>query len=185
MGARQLGWLSFRHVRTLGPRQERRSCSLLRHKNELRHQHRLRDSDCDPRLMDVEGPVCGSRHRECSIAALRQGSARSSTCWDCSVQQGALDRDSMHNYASQTEWIREKLLSTHVVARKFNVTALFGGVGALEFGLASAGHRASSFCEIDPEAATVLRARFPGAAMARDIQRPKALSRRLAQSRTC
>ena len=76
----------------------------------------------------------------------------------------------MHNYDLQTEWIREKLLSTRVVARKFNVTALFGGVGALEFGLASAGHRASSFCEIDPEAATVLRARFPGAAMARDIQ---------------
>ena len=101
------------------------------------------------------------------------------------MQQGALDRDSMHNYDSQTERIREKLVSTHVVARKFNVTALFGGVGALEFGLASAGNRASSFCEIDPEAATVLRARFPGAAMAREIQRPKALSRRLAQSRTC
>ena len=61
----------------------------------------------------------------------------------------------------RTERIREKLVQTGIIAREFNVTALFGGVGALECGLAAAGHHASHFCEIDPEAATVLRARFP------------------------
>lgn len=40
----------------------------------------------------------------------------------------------------------------------------------MELGLASAGHRASAFCEIDPEAATVLRDRFPTAALTRDIR---------------
>jgi DNA (cytosine-5)-methyltransferase 1 len=59
---------------------------------------------------------------------------------------------------------------TPITRREFNVTALFGGVGALELGLAAAGHRASSFCEIDPEAATVLRAHFPHAVLVRDIR---------------
>jgi len=54
--------------------------------------------------------------------------------------------------------------------RQFDVTGLFGGIGALESGLATAGHRASSFCEIDPEAATILRARFPEATLTRDIR---------------
>ncbi len=56
-------------------------------------------------------------------------------------------------------------------ARAFNVTALFGGVGGLELGLSKAGHRASAFCEIDPEAATVLAAGFPDTALVRDIRR--------------
>lgn len=54
--------------------------------------------------------------------------------------------------------------------RKFDVTGLFGGIGALEQGLARAGHHASSFCEIDPEAATVLKAKFPKATLIRDIR---------------
>jgi DNA (cytosine-5)-methyltransferase 1 len=62
------------------------------------------------------------------------------------------------------------LVPTRVIARTLNVTALFGGIGALEHGLAAAGHSASSFCEIDPEAATILRARFPSAFLVRDIR---------------
>lgn len=54
--------------------------------------------------------------------------------------------------------------------RSFDVTGLFGGLGGLELGLAQAQHQASSFCEIDPEAATILRARFPRAALTRDVR---------------
>jgi DNA (cytosine-5)-methyltransferase 1 len=53
--------------------------------------------------------------------------------------------------------------------RTFDVTAWFGGVGGLEHGLAASGHKASSFCEIDPEAAAILAKRFPDAALVRDI----------------
>ena len=56
-------------------------------------------------------------------------------------------------------------------ARKFEVTGLFGGVGGFELGLAEAGHHATAFCEIDPEAAAVLTARFPDAVLTRDIRR--------------
>ena len=62
-------------------------------------------------------------------------------------------------------------LRAHRTTRSFDVTGLFGGIGGLEFGLSQAGHRTSSFCEIDPEAATILRERFPEAAMTRDIRR--------------
>jgi DNA (cytosine-5)-methyltransferase 1 len=55
--------------------------------------------------------------------------------------------------------------------RAFEITGLFGGVGGLELGLSSAGHHASAYCEIDPEAATILRQRSPGAALTRDIRR--------------
>lgn len=55
--------------------------------------------------------------------------------------------------------------------RAFDVTALFGGIGGLELGLSRAGHHASSFCEIDPEAATILEAKFPDAVLVRDIRR--------------
>lgn len=56
-------------------------------------------------------------------------------------------------------------------ARTFEVTGLFGGIGGLELGLARAGHRSTAFCEIDPEAATILAARYPDAALTRDIRR--------------
>jgi DNA (cytosine-5)-methyltransferase 1 len=61
-------------------------------------------------------------------------------------------------------------LPTRTIRREFNVTALFGGAGALEHGLGTAGHVTSSFCEIDPEAATILRSRFPKAILVRDIR---------------
>lgn len=55
--------------------------------------------------------------------------------------------------------------------RKFEVTALFAGVGGLELGLEQAGHRATSMCEIDAEAATVLAKRFPRTSLVRDVCR--------------
>jgi DNA (cytosine-5)-methyltransferase 1 len=61
-------------------------------------------------------------------------------------------------------------LPTRTIRREFNVTALFGGAGTLEHGLGTAGHVTSSFCEIDPEAATILRYRFPKAVLVRDIR---------------
>ncbi|MCX7584911.1 DNA cytosine methyltransferase [Phenylobacterium sp. 58.2.17] len=54
--------------------------------------------------------------------------------------------------------------------RTFEVTALFGGIGGLELGLSSSGHRASTFCELDPEAATILKSHFPDATLTRDIR---------------
>lgn len=56
-------------------------------------------------------------------------------------------------------------------ARRLTATALFGGVGGLELGLARAGHHVGSFCELDPEAATVLARRFPKTALTRDVTR--------------
>ena len=51
------------------------------------------------------------------------------------------------------------------------MTGLFGGIGGFELGLSQAGHQATTFCEIDPEASTILKARFPGVALTRDIRR--------------
>ena len=61
---------------------------------------------------------------------------------------------------------------TDVMSRRvLEVTGLFGGVGGLELGLAQAGHNATAFCEIDPEAATSLASRFREVALTRDILR--------------
>jgi DNA (cytosine-5)-methyltransferase 1 len=48
-----------------------------------------------------------------------------------------------------------------LVTRALNTTALFAGIAGLEFGLAKAGHDVSLFCERDPEAVAVLKARYP------------------------
>lgn len=56
-----------------------------------------------------------------------------------------------------------------------DVTALFGGVGGMELGLGRAGHRTSLFCECDPEAVTVLTARFPETRMALDVRETDAV----------
>src|SRR5580693_6415537 len=65
---------------------------------------------------------------------------------------------------------RGQVVTPHPASRRFDVTGLFGGVGGLELGLSRAGHHASAFCEIDPEAATVISARFPGAALTREVR---------------
>lgn len=52
-----------------------------------------------------------------------------------------------------------------------DITALFGGIGGLELGLRRGGHRTTSFCECDPEALSVLRARFPEVPVALDVRK--------------
>lgn len=51
-----------------------------------------------------------------------------------------------------------------------NVTALFAGIGGIELGLHKAGHATSLFCENDPEAAAVLRERFPDVPITPDVK---------------
>lgn len=55
------------------------------------------------------------------------------------------------------------------------VAGLFAGIGGLELGLHDSGHSTELFCEIKPEAAAVLRARFHGVPIAPDITQLKAL----------
>ncbi len=53
---------------------------------------------------------------------------------------------------------------------QFDITAIFGGVGGLELGLHKAGHLTSLFCECDPDAVSVLLARFPKVPVVPDIR---------------
>ena len=55
--------------------------------------------------------------------------------------------------------------------RSFNITAIFGGIGGLEYGLHAAGHKTSLFCENDLDASCVLRSHFPDVPIAGDIRR--------------
>ncbi|MGV8841142.1 MAG: DNA cytosine methyltransferase [Bauldia sp.] len=59
---------------------------------------------------------------------------------------------------------------------RHNVTALFAGVGGFELGLHDAGHRTSLFCENDPDAASVLAARFPGVPIHDDVRETDTLA---------
>lgn len=52
---------------------------------------------------------------------------------------------------------------------------LFAGIGGLELGASAAGHHASLLVESAPAAAQVLRARFPGVAVASDVRQVDAL----------
>jgi DNA (cytosine-5)-methyltransferase 1 len=49
------------------------------------------------------------------------------------------------------------------------VAGIFAGIGGLEFGLGSAGHEASMFCEIWEPARAVLARRYPGVPCERDV----------------
>lgn len=49
------------------------------------------------------------------------------------------------------------------------VAGLFAGIGGFELGLHDSGHETALFCEIKPEAAAVLSARFPGVPLTSDI----------------
>lgn len=81
----------------------------------------------------------------------------------------ALDRHPRNEYDSRT--MNQEPRVPDAVPRHLEVTALFGGVGGLELGLSSAGHKATTFCEIDPEAATILAKQFPAATLTRDVAR--------------
>lgn len=54
------------------------------------------------------------------------------------------------------------------------VAGLFAGIGGLELGLHDSGHTTELLCEIKPEAAAVLRARFEGVPIAPDVTKLKA-----------
>jgi DNA (cytosine-5)-methyltransferase 1 len=54
--------------------------------------------------------------------------------------------------------------------RPLQTVGLFAGIGGLERGLERAGHKTISFCEIDPVAQAVLRARFPGVELVPDVE---------------
>lgn len=51
-----------------------------------------------------------------------------------------------------------------------NITSLFAGIGGFELGLGRSDFRATTFCEIDPEATAVLKERFPDAAIVPDVR---------------
>jgi DNA (cytosine-5)-methyltransferase 1 len=61
--------------------------------------------------------------------------------------------------------------------RVFTVAGLFAGIGGLELGLHSAGHRTMLMCEIDDGANAVIAARFPDVKRHRDIRSLKVLPR--------
>jgi DNA (cytosine-5)-methyltransferase 1 len=55
---------------------------------------------------------------------------------------------------------------------------LFAGIGGFELGLAKAGHEVAYLCEIDPAARAVLKKRFDGIEVKKDIRLIQALPRR-------
>jgi DNA (cytosine-5)-methyltransferase 1 len=61
-------------------------------------------------------------------------------------------------------------MTTPLMRGPFRVGSLFSGIGGFEIGLARAGHKIAMFCEIDPVAREVLRARFPGVRIRQDIR---------------
>jgi DNA (cytosine-5)-methyltransferase 1 len=56
-----------------------------------------------------------------------------------------------------------------------NVVGLFAGIGGIELGLHQSGHETLLFCEKDPSASAVLRARFPGTDVHDDVTTLQAL----------
>jgi DNA (cytosine-5)-methyltransferase 1 len=54
--------------------------------------------------------------------------------------------------------------------RSLRVVGLFAGIGGIELGMARAGHRTVSLCEIDPAAAAVLGARFRGIPLSSNVE---------------
>jgi DNA (cytosine-5)-methyltransferase 1 len=63
--------------------------------------------------------------------------------------------------------------------RTLNITALFAGIAGLELGLRKGGHVTSLFCEKDPEAIAVLRARFPSIGLVDDVKKSDELIDRI------
>jgi DNA (cytosine-5)-methyltransferase 1 len=54
---------------------------------------------------------------------------------------------------------------------------LFAGIGGFEIGLSKAGHESVLLCDVDPNAQTVLRARFPGVPIQSDVRDVRGLPR--------
>src|SRR6185503_11464572 len=52
------------------------------------------------------------------------------------------------------------------------VAGLFAGIGGIELGLGRSSHKASLLCEIDDSAHAILKGRFSGVRMHRDVRQP-------------
>lgn len=63
--------------------------------------------------------------------------------------------------------------------RSLRVASLFSGVGGFELGLSRAGHYVQSFCELDPVARAVLKKRFKGVPIHRDVRTLKSLPKHI------
>lgn len=97
----------------------------------------------------------------------------------------SLVRESRTKYARSRAQTKLQLVGDAAVvapkiqpARQLRTVGLFAGIGGLELGLASAGHRTLQFCEIEPGARAVLKARFPKVECAPDITKLDALPAR-------
>src|ERR1700730_10182754 len=64
-----------------------------------------------------------------------------------------------------------------LIRDSLKVASLFSGIGGFEIGLARAGHKTVLFCEIDPAACAVLRAKFPRVRIHDDVRTLKSLPR--------
>ena len=68
-----------------------------------------------------------------------------------------------------------KRASSRRTGRSLRVAGLFAGIGGIELGLGSAGHHTELLCEIEPEAANVLRTRLPDPSLHGDITKLRSL----------
>jgi DNA (cytosine-5)-methyltransferase 1 len=80
----------------------------------------------------------------------------------------------MADYANRTSRARERNGRTGIAseghpARSLRVVGLFAGIGGMEVGLGSAGHRTIRLCEKDLAARAVLEQQFPGVPIDEDI----------------
>lgn len=69
----------------------------------------------------------------------------------------------------------ERRVESREQKASYKVAGLFSGIGGIELGLSKSGHHASLFCEIEPGAQAVLKARFPDVPVVPDVTRIESL----------
>lgn len=96
------------------------------------------------------------------------------------VCDGLVDNKPLCRFKTNLQYA--SFIGTYLVtSRSYDITAIFAGIGGLELGLHEAGHRTSHFCEFDPEAGSVLAARFPGIGISRDVRETDQVVERIAK----